>query len=145
MEQHRDVTTEAELDAALEEAKLHDNDPVAETARYDQRLNLLLVGLTNGRRLAIPIENLQGLKDATGKQLQKVEIHNFGTAISFPDLDADFYVPSLIAGVYGNRRWMAELGKRGGSAKTVAKRRASRANGKKGGRPRKTAVSRLRI
>jgi hypothetical protein len=138
--EHRDVTTDAELEAAFERAKLHDNDPVAKTARYDQRLKLLLVGLSNGRRLALPIENLQGLKEATAKQLQKVEIENLGTAISFPDLDADFYVPSLIKGVYGNRRWMVEMGKRGGSAKTVAKRRASRANGKKGGRPKKAVA-----
>jgi hypothetical protein len=38
-------------------------------------------------------------------------------------------VPDLIEGVYGTRRWMAQLGSKGGSANTGAKRRASRANG----------------
>jgi hypothetical protein len=140
MEQHRDVTTDAEIDAAIERAKLHDNDPVAKTAVYVPRLKLLMVQLTNGRRLALPIEDLQGLENATAKQLQKIEIFALGTEISFPEIDVDLYVPSLIEGVYGNRRWMSELGKRGGSAKTEAKRRASRANGAKGGRPKRAVA-----
>jgi hypothetical protein len=137
--------TDAEFDAQIDAWRekygdQDDNEPLAETVRYDQRLKLLLVGLTNGQRLALPIENLQGLKSATVKQLQKVEIHNLGTAISFPDLDADFYVPSLMKGLYGNRRWMAELGKRGGAATTEAKQIAARTNGAKGGRPKKVAA-----
>jgi hypothetical protein len=46
----RDVTTDAELDLAFERAKLHDNDPLAGTVEHIQKLNLLIVGLTNGRR-----------------------------------------------------------------------------------------------
>jgi len=141
MAQHRDVTTDAEIDAALEDAKLHDHDPVAKTAQYVPRYKLLIVELTNGRRLSLPIEELQGLENATAKQLQNIEILALGTDISFPSIDVDFYVPALIEGVYGNRRWMSELGKRGGSAKTEAKQAASRVNGAKGGRPRKVVSS----
>jgi hypothetical protein len=35
---------------------------------------------------------------------------------------------------------MAELGKKGGGARTEAKRQAARENGAKGGRPKKVAV-----
>jgi hypothetical protein len=49
----------------------------------------------------------------------------------------NIYVPALIESVYGSRRWMAMLGKKGGRAKTAAKRKASRANGAKGGRPKR--------
>jgi len=52
----------------------------------------------------------------------------------------DLYVPALIEGVYGNRRWMAHLGKKGGRARTEAKRRAAQANGAKGGRPKRAIV-----
>jgi hypothetical protein len=82
------------------------------------------------------------MENATAKQLQNIEILGRGTGINFPDIDAGFYVPSLIEGVYGNRRWMSELGKRGGSARTEAKQIASRANGAKGGRPRKVVDTR---
>jgi hypothetical protein len=90
----------------------------------------------------LPIEDLQGVETATAKQLQNIEILGRGTGINFPDIGAGFYVPSLIEGVYGNRRWMSELGKRGGSARTEAKQIASRANGAKGGRPRKVVDTR---
>jgi hypothetical protein len=42
MTKHRDVTTDAEIDAALECAKAHDNDPLARTVKYVQNLNLLI-------------------------------------------------------------------------------------------------------
>lgn len=137
----RDITTDTELDAAFERAKLHDSDPLARTVEHIQKLNLLIVGLTDGRRLVLPVEDLQGLEKATHRQLRNYELHGRGSDISFPDLDVDLYVPALIEGVYGNRRWMAALGAKGGSAKTEAKRRAARKNGKKGGRPRKAPAT----
>jgi hypothetical protein len=131
------ITTDAESEAAFERAELHDNDPRAQTVEYVPDLKLLIVGLSNGRRLVLPIEDMLGLGEATAKQLQNYELLGHGTGISFPDLNVDLYVPALIEGAYGNRRWMAELGSKGGRAKTAAKRQASRANGAKGGRPRK--------
>jgi hypothetical protein len=142
MAEHRVVTTDTQIEAALERAKLHDSDPRAQSVELIPDLNLLIVGLTNGRRLVLPIEDLQGLGKATHKQIQNYELLGHGTGISFPDLDVDLYVPALIEGVYGNRRWMAQLGKKGGSAKSVAKRRAARANGAKGGRPPRTEAAR---
>ncbi|HXR39936.1 MAG TPA: DUF2442 domain-containing protein [Terracidiphilus sp.] len=141
MAEHEVMTTDAEIEAALERAKLHGNDPCAQTVEHIPRLNLLIVGLSNGRRLVLPIEDLQGLGRATHKQIQNYELLGHGTGISFPEIDVDLYVPALIEGVYGNRRWMAELGKKGGRAKTEAKRLAAKANGAKGGRPKRTAAA----
>ncbi len=137
MVEHKVVTTDAEIEAALGEAKLHDSDPRAQTVQHIQDLNLLIVGLSNGRRLVLPVEDLQGLGNATSSQIQNHELLGHGTGISFPDLDVCLYVPALIEGVYGNRRWMALLGKKGGKSTTEAKRRAAQANGAKGGRPKR--------
>lgn len=141
MAEHKIVTTDTEIAAALERARLHDGNPLAQTVEYIPDLNLLIVGLSNGRRLVFPIEDLQGLGKATHKQIQNYELLGRGTGISFPDLDVDLYVPALIEGVYGNRRWMAQLGKKGGKAKTETKRLAAKANGAKGGRPRRAAAA----
>jgi hypothetical protein len=141
MAEHEVVTTDAEIEAALERAKLHDGDPLARTVEHIPALNLLIVGLSNHRRLVLPIEDLQGLGNATHKQIQNYELLGRGTGIGFPDLDVDLYVPALIEGVYGNRRWMAQLGKKGGKAKTEAKRKAAKANGAKGGRPTRAAAA----
>ena len=141
MAEHVVVTTDSEIDAALEIAKLHGTDTVARSVEHVPALNLLIVGLSNGRRLLLPAEDLQGLDHATHEQFQNYELLGGGTGISFPDLDVDLYVPSLIQGVYGNRRWMAHLGRKGGRAKTPAKREAAKANGAKGGRPKRTAAA----
>lgn len=139
MADHRVVTTDAEIDAGLEQAKALEGEPFAQSVEHDQRLNVLVVRLSNGRRLVLPVEELQGLESATHKQLLTYELVGGGTGISWPGLDADLYVPSLIEGRYGTKRWMAELGRKGGGATSDAKQQASRANGAKGGRPKKSA------
>jgi len=71
-------------------------------------------------------------------ELSKIEISPSGLGIHFPLLDADIYLPALLEGFLGSRRWMAaQMGKAGGKASTKAKAAASRRNGKLGGRPRK--------
>ena len=140
MGEHAVVITDAEIEAALERAKLHEHEPLAKTVEHVQELNLLLVGLNNHRRLVLPMEDVQGLEKATHEQMQKYELLGRGTGIRFPDLDVDLYVPALMEGVYGNRRWMAELGRKGGGAKSAAKCLASQANGAKGGRPKKAVA-----
>jgi hypothetical protein len=60
-----------------------------------------------------------------------------GTAgLHWEALDADFRVSGLLAGVFGTKAYMA---RRAGQAKSPAKSAAARANGTKGGRPRKQA------
>jgi len=61
-----------------------------------------------------------------------------GLGVHFPRLDADIYLPSLLEGFLGSKRWIAaELGKRGAAAATSAKKSAARQNGRLGGRPKK--------
>jgi hypothetical protein len=61
--------------------------------------------------------------------------------LHFPALDADLYIPALLEGFFGSKRWMAaRLGELGGKARSAAKARASRANGRLGGRPKKVAA-----
>ena len=141
MAKHGVVTTDANIDAALRQAKIHDSEPVAQTVEHVPELNLLIVGLSNGRRLVLPVEDVQGLEKASHEQIKNHELLGRGTGIHFSELNVDLYVPALIEGVYGNRRWMAQLGKKGGAARTEAKRLAARANGAKGGRPKRAAAA----
>jgi hypothetical protein len=140
MTEHRVITSDAEIESALLRAAGPDTAPKAIKVEYSADLNLLIISLSNGRRLVLPTEDVQGLEYANSEQIQNYELLGKGTGISFPDLDVDLYVPALIEGIYGNRRWMAQLGRKGGAARTDAKRRASRSNGAKGGRPKKTAA-----
>jgi hypothetical protein len=55
-----------------------------------------------------------------------------------PALDADLYVPELLDGLFGSRRWIAaQNGRTGGKAQSEAKAQAARSNGARGGRPKK--------
>ena len=48
----------------------------------------------------------------------------------------------LVAGAFGTRAWMSELGRAGGSMTSPAKRTAARIDGRLGGRPQKQAGTR---
>ena len=54
-------------------------------------------------------------------------------------LDADLSIASLVVGIFGSHAWMRELARRGGPASSPTKSAAARANGAKGGRPKKSA------
>jgi hypothetical protein len=105
----KNVTTDAEQDGAFERAKLHDND-LARTVQYVPLLKIIIIGLNNGRRSALPIEDVPALSKATKKVLQNCELLGRGTAINFPDIDVALPIDGIIKGVYGKSRRMAELG-----------------------------------
>lgn len=112
--------------------------PIAVSARYDRRIGRLVIALSSGLEIAFKPHDAQGLEHAKPEHLSSIEISPSGLGLHFPALDADLYLPAILEGFLGSRRWMAaQMGKAGGSAATEAKVKASRTNGKLGGRPRK--------
>jgi len=109
-------------------------------ARYDKRRSRIVVSLDNGLELTFPPRLAEGLDNASPDDLAAIEISPTGLGLHWPTLDADLYLPGLMSGVFGSPRWMAgQMGQKGGSARTAAKAAAARANGQKGGRPKKAA------
>lgn len=108
--------TDADIEAALEEARNAPEESLAIAAEYvGGRADVVLVRMSNGVRLAIPREDLQGLQDATEAQLAQIEIWG-GTGLSWPQLDVDHYVPALLEHKYGSEKWMEKLRRRGVAA-----------------------------
>ncbi|MEY2927746.1 MAG: hypothetical protein RL367_2223 [Pseudomonadota bacterium] len=131
--------TEAQLDAAQERGRIvMQTEPRAARARYDRRRERVVVSLTNGCSFAFPPRMAQGLEDASDDQLVQIEILGLGYGLHWEALDVDLSIPGLLAGIFGTKAYMA---RRAGQAKSPAKAAAARANGAKGGRPRKTASS----
>lgn len=108
--------------------------PVAQRARYDSANDRIIVDLQNGCTFAFPPRLVQGLECASPEQLGRVEIDS-GIGLHWSELDVDYSVAGLMAGIFGTRSYMAS---RAGSATSPAKVAAARANGRLGGRPRKT-------
>ncbi len=134
-----------EFDLAAKRAdRRHAAEPTAVAARYDRERDRIVVELSTGYEIAFAPKRAQGLERAKPSDLAAIEISPSGFGLHFPKRDADLWLPALLEGVFGSRRWMAAgLGARGGKARSKAKTRAARANGKRGGRPRKTARRRV--
>ena len=125
------ATAEARGRALLE------SEPHATAARYDARADRVVVELSNGATFAFPPRLARELADAAAADLAGVEISGAGFGLHWPALDADLSLPAMLAGRFGTKAWMSELARRAGSVTSPAKAAAARANGAKGGRPRK--------
>jgi hypothetical protein len=129
--------TDAQIDAALERGRIAaETEPRAAAARYDRKSGRVIIDLTNGATFAFPVRLAERLADASPDDLAEIEISGRGFGLHWAKLDIDYSVPGLVAGVFGTARWMAA---RAGRASSPAKAAAARANGAKGGRPRKAA------
>jgi hypothetical protein len=106
------------------------------SAKYQRSTRRVVVELVTGVQLSIPADRVEGLAEASARQLENIEISPSGLGFSWPQLDVDLHVPSLLQGVLGSKKWMASmLGKSGGESRSDAKRAAARENGRSGGRP----------
>lgn len=129
--------TDTEIDAAIERGRIAQaTEPRARAARYDRRRKRIVVDLANGCTFAFPPHLVAGLGEATDAELSAVAVRGAGYGVHWEALDIDLSVPGLLAGVFGTASTMA---RRAGSATSPAKAAAARANGAKGGRPRKSS------
>src|ERR1019366_7565868 len=135
-----DLSMEPISKSRLERARRNGADvikhgPVAVAARY--RAGMILVELSSGVEVRFPVRLAQGLENGSPKDLAEIQIEARGLGLYWPRLYVDLYVPSLLQGVLGTRKWMAEIGKLGGSVTSAAKAKAAAENGKLGGRPKR--------
>jgi hypothetical protein len=116
--------------------------PRAARARYDRRRRRIIIHFSSGLDVSFSPRDTQGLEKATPAQLAKIEISPSAYGIHFPRIHADFYLPALLLGFLGSRNWIAgRLGALGGNSRSAAKISAAKRNGRRGGRPKKSAVA----
>jgi hypothetical protein len=127
--------TDAEIEAAIARGKQSRKvQPHAAAARYDHKLRQIVVKYTNGTTFSFPPALVQGLSGASAEQLADIRILGKGFGLHWEALDVDLSVPGLVDYVFGSRKLMAQ---HAGQVKSPAKSKAAKANGAKGGRPRK--------
>jgi hypothetical protein len=100
-------------------------------ARYDRQSALVMISLNNGAVVGFPLSVLPGLEQATAEDLQKIDIEGGGYGLHVASLDADISVPQLLADQLGSTIMR----------RAVARANASKANGRLGGRPRKSKAA----
>jgi hypothetical protein len=109
-------------------------EPRARAARYDRDRALVLVDLRGGYAFGFPPEHVAGLEKASPAELDRVRISPSGDGLHWDELDAHTSLTGLMAEALNLREWAPRIL---GQVKSEAKARASRANGVKGGRPRR--------
>jgi Protein of unknown function (DUF2442) len=85
--------------------------PTATSAHYNDQRHVLVVRFSDGHTLQLNPDRIQGLENAQPCQLQNSELSPSGLGLHFPELDADVYLPSLLAGRLGTIQWMENLKK----------------------------------
>src|SRR4051812_29782933 len=113
---------------------------IAVSATYEPRDRRLRIELASGVAMLVPVSKIQGLANAKPATIRSVERSGSGYGLYWPALDLDISVPELLSSCFGTGAWMASLARQAGKTKSQAKASAARANGRKGGRPRKTRV-----
>ena len=137
--------TDAEIDAQIPGARAAEKaDRVsglrARLARYDKRTERVVLELTNGSAFAFPAQLVRGLEHASASERSAVTLAPSGSAVVWNALNVDMSVPGVLAMTFGRQLGAQALGAAGGAARSDAKSRAAKANGAKGGRPRKRLV-----
>jgi hypothetical protein len=107
------------------------------TARYDPGADAIDLRFGGGGSMSIPRKLVPGLAKVSEAKIDSIVISPAGDALSWPSLDVDVHVPGLVERAFGTRLFAASTGRRGGRRRTKAKAAAAKANGAKGGRPRK--------
>jgi hypothetical protein len=121
---------------ALGQARSQDPSAVV-GARYDSENDLIELEFAGGSSMTIPRNVVPELQRASASKMESIVVSPAGDALSWPSLDVDVYVPGLVERAFGTRLFAAATGRRGGRRRSKAKAAAAKANGAKGGRPRK--------
>jgi len=137
--------TAAEIDAELDLARKRTQRARASghriaTATYNARAHHVLLTLTSGVTVGIPIARIPHLADATSAQLKRVTVTPTGSGVSWDELDVDLTIEGLLVDALGPSSFARALGRVGGKTTSTAKAAAARENGRKGGRPKKHAA-----
>ena len=115
--------TDAELAAAeARGAAMLAAQPRAVAARYEPATRKVMVDLANGCSYVFPADLVQDLNGSDDAKLSKIVVDGAGFNLHWPLLDADLFVPALVAGLFGNRDWMMrEMARQAGRAKSPSK------------------------
>src|ERR1700676_674813 len=106
----------------------------------------LVVTLSSGGEVSFPLDRIDSFRRRPGPRkalatcddaLKNVVLEEGGYAIAWPALEVDFYVPEMLPLYLGFGKTASAVARSAGSTTSAAKRVAARANGAKGGRPRK--------
>lgn len=111
--------------------------PSIAAAWYDAERRLLLSQLLDGVVFGVPVDRFAALATFDDDALCRLRVAPSGLLLLWEDPDADVSIDELLAHALSSPGMLRELARAGGRVRSEPKARAARANGARGGRPRK--------
>ncbi|MGL6342266.1 MAG: DUF2442 domain-containing protein [Waterburya sp.] len=136
MTQLTDQQIEAQIDAAIaNQSKIDAVEPKAQKVVFDDgRMTLYF---NNGTTFSFLTDSIEAISSLSPEILATVKLTPSGKGLRWDEPDIDLSIQGLLLGILGSNVWMKQIASKGGSSTSEKKKAASRANGQKGGRPRK--------
>lgn len=135
-------TTDEELSQAITAGRRRRaTERRAVGVRYNPDRDAVEIELTDGAAVRLPRTMVKEFRDVPPTDMAKLRVSPAGYGIKLDEHDIDISVHGLIAALATPGDAAASLGKLGGAARSEAKRVSARANGAKGGRPRKVRAA----
>ena len=98
--------------------------------------NQIHLELRNNTEVRIPVQAIVGLREVSKRDLSRMKLSKIGDAIELPEYDLHVSVSGVVRkAIFGE-----DLYAKAGRVKSKAKALAARANGRKGGRPKRRAL-----
>jgi Protein of unknown function (DUF2442) len=109
---------------------------------FDRNKNKLVIDLKDGATVLLPLNIIQGLADASPRQIEKGKLGPRGAYLHWDNLGVDFTLAGLLNGIYGTKAWMAKIQ---GKSKSKVRVPSFRVNERKAEGPRIAASPRKRV
>jgi len=137
----RILTTQAEMGKAVAAARRREKGATKiRHARYDGKRDAIIAELSTGSILAVPRRIIPGFAGARQAALADLAITPGNEGLWSDSADDGLLLEQLVVLAAGERTVGAIGARINASKKSAARATASRANGAKGGRPRKSAA-----
>jgi hypothetical protein len=111
----------------------------ARSVSFDSTAGRVVVETTTGFLFGFPVRRIPALRRASAAQLADVRVDGAGSLLAWDELDVHLSVGGLLFDAVGRSQRLTEFAREAGRATSERKAAAARANGAKGGRPRKKA------
>ena len=129
--------TDEELEQIRKEtSQRNETEPRLNVVRFDPGSQTFAMEFKSGADLKAPLSLFSCFKNADPNKIANAKIVSHGSAVHWDELDVQMTTVSIINQVFGIKS-LAENARKAGRKTSPAKTAAARANGAKGGRPRK--------